>query len=83
MRSSGSKDIEIAPQNHVDPFRAWDASLTFDFLPTQFSTFRFEYHHRAANVSTSPDSEAIRFQGNTGSPWSSVEDFAPDLQIFE
>jgi len=31
-------------------FRAWDASATFDYMPSQFATFRFEYNHRAANV---------------------------------
>src|SRR5437660_582978 len=33
-----------------DPFKAWDTTSTFDYMPTQFTTFRFEFNHRAANV---------------------------------
>src|SRR6476619_6028846 len=33
-----------------DKYRAWDASATFDYMPTQFLTWRLEYNHRAANV---------------------------------
>jgi hypothetical protein len=33
-----------------DKFKAWDASVTFDFMPVQFVTFRIEYNHRAASV---------------------------------
>src|SRR5215475_3140177 len=84
MRSSGSNDIELAPQNPVDPFRAWDASLTFDFLPTQFSTFRFEHHHRAASVPYFSGPGGIPPPGgNTGPSTLLVEGFAPDLRKFE
>lgn len=31
-------------------FRAWDATLTFDYMPDQFVTFRSEFGHREANV---------------------------------
>src|SRR3984957_19655893 len=37
-------------QNPGDPFKAWDASGTFDYMPSQYITFRWEYNHRAANV---------------------------------
>jgi len=33
-----------------DPYKAWDASVTFDYMPSQFITFRIEGNHRAANV---------------------------------
>ncbi|MBC7421224.1 MAG: porin [Bdellovibrio sp.] len=33
-------------QNPGDSFRAWDASITFDYMPDQFVTFRSEYIHR-------------------------------------
>jgi len=36
--------------NPGDPFRAWDASITFDWMPTQYITFRTEYGYRHANV---------------------------------
>lgn len=37
-------------ENPGDPFKAWDASLTFDYMPSQYITFRSEYNHRAASV---------------------------------
>jgi hypothetical protein len=37
-------------QNPGDPFRAWDTSLTFDYMPRQYITFRAEYGYRHANV---------------------------------
>jgi hypothetical protein len=36
--------------NPGDPFKAWDASATFDWMPSQYITFRWEFDHRAANV---------------------------------
>ena len=37
-------------QNPGDPYKAWDASLTFDWMPKQYITFRAEYGYRHANV---------------------------------
>ncbi len=37
-------------ENPGDPYKAWDASGTFDWVPSQYITFRWEYNHRAANV---------------------------------
>ncbi len=37
-------------QNPGDPFKAWDISLTFDWMPSQYITFRSEYGYRHANV---------------------------------
>jgi Putative beta-barrel porin-2, OmpL-like. bbp2 len=37
-------------QNPGDPFKAWDASLTFDWMPREYITFRSEYGYRHANV---------------------------------
>jgi hypothetical protein len=36
--------------NPGDPYRAWDASLGFDYMPNQWITFRAEFNHRASNV---------------------------------
>jgi hypothetical protein len=36
--------------NPGDPFKAWDTSLTFDYMPKQWITFRFEGDYRHANV---------------------------------
>jgi len=36
--------------NPGDPYKAWDTSLTFDWMPRQYITFRMEYGYRHANV---------------------------------
>jgi hypothetical protein len=36
--------------NPGDPFKAWDTSITFDYMPKQWITFRFESDYRHANV---------------------------------
>jgi hypothetical protein len=36
--------------NPGDPFKAWDTSLTFDYMPRQWLTFRFEADYRHASV---------------------------------
>jgi hypothetical protein len=37
-------------ENPGDPFKAWDSSITFDYMPKQYITFRMEYDYRHANV---------------------------------
>ena len=37
-------------QNPGDPFKGWDMSATFDYMPKQYITFRWEYGYRHANV---------------------------------
>ena len=37
-------------QNPGDPYKAWDGSITFDWMPRQYITFRTEYGYRHANV---------------------------------
>jgi Putative beta-barrel porin-2, OmpL-like. bbp2 len=37
-------------QNPGDPFKAWDVSLTLDWMPQEYITFRSEYGYRHANV---------------------------------
>jgi hypothetical protein len=36
--------------NPGDPFKAWDSSITFDYMPKQWLTFRTEYDYRHTNV---------------------------------
>jgi Putative beta-barrel porin-2, OmpL-like. bbp2 len=37
-------------ENPGNPFKAWDSSITFDYMPKQYITFRWEYDYRHANV---------------------------------
>jgi hypothetical protein len=72
------------PENPGDPYKAWDASLTFDYMPKQFITWRFEYNHRAANVPYFTGPGGITPPGgNTGSPGTIVPGWSPDLRKFE
>jgi hypothetical protein len=67
-------------QNPGDQFKAWDASITLDYMPSQFLTWRVEFIHRAANVPYFVGPGGITPQGgNTGLPGSVVPDFVPDL----
>jgi hypothetical protein len=71
-------------QNPGDPYKAWDASGTFDYMPSQYITFRWEFDHRAANVPyfSGPGGITPPF-GNTGAPGSFVTGFTPDLKKIE
>jgi hypothetical protein len=71
-------------QNPGDPFKAWDASATFDYMPSQYITFRWEYVHRGSNVPYFSGTGGITPNGgNTGAPGSVVAGFTPDLRKFE
>lgn len=37
-------------ENPADQFKAWDSSYTFDYMPKQYITFRWEYDYRHASV---------------------------------
>jgi len=71
-------------ENPGQPFKAWDISTTFDYMPSQYITFRFEYDHRAANVPYFSGPGGITPPGgNTGAPGSVVPGFTPDLRKIE
>src|SRR5580692_2077946 len=79
-------------ENPGDPFKAWDASGTFDWMPSQYITFRWEFDHRAANVpyfsgpgGITPTSCPTPLIGNNicGSPGALVPGFTPDLKKIE
>jgi hypothetical protein len=79
-------------ENPGDQFKAWDASATFDYLPSQYVTFRWEFDHRAANVpyfsgpgGVTPTScpTAPIVENICGSPGAFVPGFAPDLKKIE
>jgi len=60
-------------ENPGDPYKAWDVSGTFDWMPSQYITFRWEYNHRAANVPYFSGSGGVTPPGgNTGTPGSFV-----------
>jgi len=76
-------------QNPGDAFRAWDSSITYDYMPSQFLTYRFEVIHREANVPYFAGSGGITPPGgNSSAPnapgsGSTVAGFTPDLEDTE
>jgi hypothetical protein len=71
-------------QNAGDPFKAWDATVTFDYMPDQFTTFRAEWNHREANVPYFAGPGGVTPPGgNTGPLGSLVPGFTPDLRKAE
>jgi hypothetical protein len=71
-------------ENPGDPYKAWDASATFDWMPSQYITFRWEYNHRADDVPYFSGPGGVTPPGgNTGAPGSMVPGWAPDLRNSE
>jgi hypothetical protein len=67
-------------QNPGDQFKAWDASLTFDYMPDDWITWRVELDHRAADSPYFVGPGGITpAGGNQGAPGSNVPGFTPDL----
>ena len=67
-----------------DQYTAWDMQVAFDYLPSQFITFRGEFNHRAASVPYFSGPEGVTPPGgNTGPPGSAVPGFTPDLRKSE
>jgi hypothetical protein len=70
--------------NPGDPFKAWDTSATFDYMPSEYITFRWEYDHRQASVPYFTGRGGITPSGeNQGMPGSLVAGFTPDLRRVE
>ncbi len=71
-------------ENPGDPFKAWDISGTYDYMPSQYITFRWEFNHRHANVPYWSGPGGITPPGgNTGSPGATVPGWQPDLRNTE
>lgn len=71
-------------ENPGDPFKAWDSSVTWDYMPKQYITFRWEYNHRHSNVPYWSGPGGITPPGgNQGSLGSAVVGWAPDLRYTE
>ena len=67
-------------ENPGNPFKAWDTSFTFDYMPSQYITFRSEYNHRAANVPYFTGRGGITPPGgDNGNPGAIVPGWTPDL----
>ncbi len=71
-------------ENPGDPYKAWDASLTADYMPSQFVTFRIEGNYRHASVPYFSGRGGVTPPGgNDGPAGSTVAGWAPDLRNAE
>jgi hypothetical protein len=71
-------------ENPGDPFKAWDISGTYDYMPSQYLTFRWEFNHRHSNVPYwSGPGGVTPPGGNQGTPGSTVVGWSPDLRYTE
>jgi len=81
---NGATAISSTPyftENPGDPYKAWDMTTTYDYMPSQYITFRWEYNHRAANVPYFTGRGGVTPPGgNTGPLGSTVPGWAPDLR---
>jgi Putative beta-barrel porin-2, OmpL-like. bbp2 len=78
-------------QNPGDKFKAWDATVTFDYMPKDYITFRWEVDRRASSVPyfagpggvtpTCPTAPTVL--NICGTPGSVVPGFTPDLRSSE
>jgi len=68
-------------ENPGDKFKAYDWQATFDWMPTQFVTWRVEFTQRGANVPyfTGPGGVTPP-GGNNGNPGAFVDGWSPDLR---
>ncbi len=55
--------------NPGDPFKAWDFSVTYDYMPKQWITFRWEADYRHANVPYWSGKGGVTPPGPTGVPY--------------
>ena len=71
-------------ENPGDPYKAWDMSATYDYMPSQYITFRWEFNHRHSNVPYwSGPGGVTPPGGNQGTAGSLVSGWAPDLRYTE
>ena len=70
--------------NPGDPFHAWDATLTYDYMPSQHLTFRGEFNRRVASVPYFVGPGGVTPPGgNQGAAGSQVAGWTPDLRKTE
>jgi Putative beta-barrel porin-2, OmpL-like. bbp2 len=71
-------------ENPGDQFKAWDISGTYDYMPSQYITFRWEFNHRHANVPYwSGPGGVTPPGGNNGTPGANIPGWSPDLRKTE
>jgi hypothetical protein len=67
--SSAAINAPYFTGNPGDPFKAWDMSLTYDYMPRQWLTFRWEYDYRHASVPYWSGKGGVTPPGSGGVPY--------------
>ena len=70
-------------QNPGDQFRAWDSSVTLQYMPSQWITWELEFIHREASVPYFAGQGGITPPGGNIAPPGSAQAFQPDLSTME
>jgi len=82
--ATATSGTQYFSENPGDPFKAWDMSATYDYMPSQYITFRWEFNHRHANVPYFSGPGGVTPPGgNQGAAGSVVQGFFPDLRHTE
>jgi hypothetical protein len=67
--SSAAINAPYFTGNPGNPFKAWDSSATFDYMPSQYITFRWEYDYRHASVPYWSGAGGVTPPGSGGVPY--------------
>ena len=67
--SSAAINAPYFTGNPGDPFKAWDSSVTFDYMPKQWITFRWEADYRHASVPYWTGAGGVTPPGSGGVPY--------------
>jgi hypothetical protein len=67
--SSAAINAPYFTGNPSDPFKAWDTSITYDYMPRQWLTFRWEYDYRHASVPYWTGAGGVTPPGSGGVPY--------------
>ncbi|MGA7079907.1 MAG: outer membrane beta-barrel protein [Terriglobales bacterium] len=67
--SSAAINAPYFTGNPGNPFKAWDTSITYDYMPRQWLTFRWEYDYRHANVPYWSGRGGVTPPGSGGVPY--------------
>jgi hypothetical protein len=67
--SSAAINAPYFTGNPGDTFKAWDTSITYDYMPRQWLTFRWEYDYRHASVPYWSGRGGVTPPGSGGVPY--------------
>jgi hypothetical protein len=78
--ATASSGTPYFTENPGDAFHAWDYTVTFDYMPSQWATLRCEFNRRVASVPYFSGPGGVTPPGgNQGAPGSVVAGWSPDL----